>query len=195
MKKKYSQLFIMLLMTALWTAVCAPAASGEEETLDSMPSLVSDHRAHRVGQNVTVLIYEQASSTTSASRSTSKKMGVSGQIESTSDLEMGAISLENNSKGEGVISREGSLIASVSATVTEVLPTGELKIRGEQQIEFNNETQFIKVTGHIRPEDIRSDNSILSSRIAQAKITYVGDGLLGSRQKPGIITRFFNWLF
>jgi flagellar L-ring protein precursor FlgH len=183
------------MMTALWTGVCVPAASGEEKTLDSMPSLVSDHRAHKVGQNVTVLIYEQASSTTSASRSTSKKMDVSGQIESTSDLEVGAVSLENNSKGGGVISREGSLVASVSATVTDVLPTGELKIRGEQQIEFNNETQFIKVTGHIRPEDIRSDNSILSSRIAQAQITYVGDGLLGSRQKPGIITRFFNWLF
>lgn len=171
------------------------AAHGEEKTLDSMPSLVSDLRAHGVGQNVTVLIYEQAQSSTSAGTTTTKSMDVSGQIKTTDDLNLGGVSLENNAKGEGSINRTGSLMASVSATVTEVLPTGELDIRGEQRIEFNNEIQFIKVSGHIRPEDIRADNTVLSSRIADAQITYVGDGLLGSRQKPGWITRFFNWLF
>lgn len=183
------------MAAALWLGVFASAAHCGEQTLDSMPSLVSDHRAYKVGQNVTVLIYEQASSTTSASRSTSKTLGVSGEIETTDDFNIGGVSLENSSTGQGVISREGRLIASVSATVVEVLPTGELKIQGEQQIEFNNETQHIKVAGNVRSEDIRSDNTILSSRIAKAKITYIGDGLLGSRQKPGIITRFFNWLF
>lgn len=186
----------MYLSAAAFIGLCAfSAAHGDEKTLDSMPSLVSDLRAHRVGQNVTVLIYEQASSTTSAGTTTSKSMDISGQIKSTDKVDVGGVSLENNSKGEGAISRKGSLMASVSATVTEVLPTGELTIRGEQKIEFNNEVQYIKVSGRIRPEDISADNTILSSRIAEAQITYVGDGLLGSRQKPGWITRFFNWLF
>jgi flagellar L-ring protein precursor FlgH len=187
---------LMCVWGAAFIGLCLlGAAHGEEATLDSMPSLVSDHRAHSVGQNVTVLIYEQAESTTSAGTTTTKSMDISGQIKTTDDLNLGGVSLENNAKGEGSINRTGSLMASVSATVTDVLPTGELKIRGEQKIEFNNEIQYIKVSGHIRPDDIRADNTVLSSRIADAQITYVGDGLLGSRQKPGWITRFFNWLF
>jgi flagellar L-ring protein precursor FlgH len=168
---------------------------GGEKTLYTMPSLVSDHRAHGVGQNVTVLIYEQATSTTSAATSTSKSTDVAGRLESTSNQHAGSVGIENSSKGEGAISRKGSLVASVSATVTEVLPTGGLVIHGEQKIEFNDEIQYIRVAGHIRPEDIRADNTVLSSRIARAEITYVGDGLLGRRQKPGFITRLFNWLF
>jgi flagellar L-ring protein precursor FlgH len=179
------------------TLICffAWPVCGEEQTIYTMPSLVSDHRAHGVGHNVTVLIYEQATSTTSAATSSSKSTDVSGRIESTDSLETAGVGIENSSKGEGAISRKGSLIASVSATVTQVLPTGGLVIHGEQKIEFNDETQYISVAGQIRPEDIRADNTVLSSRIVQAEITYVGDGLLGRRQKPGLITRFFNWLF
>lgn len=195
MKKSNGRLEKMVWVAGFILCLCIPPVHGDDMTLDSMPSLVSDHKAHKVGQNVTVLIYEQAASTTSAETSTSKSTDVSGQVETTDDFNLGGISLENSSKGEGAISRQGSLIASVSATVTEVLPTGELSIQGEQKIEFNNETQHIKVAGRIRPEDIRSDNTVLSSRIAQAQITYIGDGLLGSRQKPGLLTRFFNWLF
>ncbi len=47
----------------------------------------------------------------------------------------------------------------------------------------------------MRPEDISSDNTVISTRIADAKIKYIGDGLLSDREKPGILTRFFNWLF
>ena len=125
MTKKSSQQLIAFLVAVLWFGVFATATHGGEQTLDSMPSLFSDHRAYKVGQNVTVLIYEQASSTTSASRSTSKTLDVSGQIESNSDIDVGGVSLENSSTGQGVISREGKLIASVSATVMEILPTGE----------------------------------------------------------------------
>ncbi len=164
-------------------------------TLDNFPSLVSDHRAYHAGQSVTVLIMEEASSTTRADTSTSKSLDLSGRLEKTTDLEMGSLNVENNSSGKGAISREGRLAASVSATVQSVLPGGELYIQGEQRIEFNNEIQHIRVAGRIRPEDISSRNTVLSTRIADAQITYVGDGLLGSRQKPGIITRVINWLF
>jgi len=170
-------------------------ATANNATLDSYPSLVSDHRAYAVGQSVTILIYEEASSTTSAGSSSNKSIKVSGRLEKPNSVDVGGVNLENGEVGEGTITRKGQLVASVSATVEEVLATGELRIHGEQKIEFNNETQYIKVSGRIRPEDIRGDNTILSTRIAQADITYVGDGLLGSRQKPGFISRIFNWLF
>ena len=166
-----------------------------EQTLDNFPSLVSDHRPYSVGQSLTVLILEEASSETSADSSTSKSLGVAGRLNKTTGFEVGSLDVENRSEGAGSISRQGRLVASVSATVQQMLPSGELVIYGEQRINFNNETQHIHVTGRVRPEDISGDNVVLSSRIAQADITYQGDGLLGSRQKPGIITRAFNWLF
>lgn len=170
-------------------------AKQPERTLDTVPSLVSDHRPYNVGQSVTVLILEEASSTTSADTRTSKSVGVAGRLDTTRRFDAGGLDVESNAAGSGQISREGRLVASVSATVVEVLSSNKLVIYGEQQIEFNNETQYIRVSGRIRPEDIAGNNTILSSRIAQAQITYKGDGLLGSRQKPGIITRAFNWLF
>ena len=147
------------------------------------------------GESVTVLILEEASSTTSADTRTSKSLGLSGQTTSTDRTEVGSLDLQSNTAGAGQISRKGQLVASVSATVQKVLANGELLIYGEQQIEFNNEVQYIRVSGRIRPEDISGSNTIPSTRIAQAQITYTGDGLLGSRQKPGIITRTLNWLF
>ncbi|MEE8058573.1 MAG: flagellar basal body L-ring protein FlgH [Pseudomonadales bacterium] len=166
-----------------------------EQTLDNFPSLVSDHRAYGVGQSLTVLILEEASSVTSAASSSSKSLGVAGRLDKKTGFEVGSLDVENRSEGAGSISRQGRLLASVSATVQQVLPSGELVIYGEQKINFNNETQHIRITGRVRPEDISGDNIVLSSRIAQADITYRGDGLLGSRQQPGIITRVFNWLF
>ncbi len=184
------------LLVAVLCCTATPAIA-EKLTLDSYPSLVSDHRAYGIGQSVTVLILEEASSTTSADTRTSKSLDVAGRLEgnSNANLNVGNLNVENSSTGQGSISRKGRLVASVSATIQEIMPSGELRIKGEQKIEFNDETQHIRVAGRIRPDDISGENTVLSSRISQAQITYVGDGLLGSRQKPGLITRMLNWLF
>ncbi|MFY0678090.1 MAG: flagellar basal body L-ring protein FlgH [Neptuniibacter sp.] len=165
------------------------------KNLDNYPSLVSDHKAYKTGQNVTVLIMEEASSVTSADTRSSKSLGLSGEVSVNEDSDQASLGLENNAQGQGQISREGRLVASVSATVQQVLANGEMVIYGEQLIEFNDEVQYIQVSGRIRPEDIGSSNTIISSRIANAVITYKGDGLLGQRQKPGVVTRAVNWLF
>lgn len=163
--------------------------------LDTYASLVSDHRAYDVGESVTILVLEEASSTTSADTRTQKKIGASGRLDQTFRFDEGSLSLENSAEGTGTISREGRLVASVSAIVQDVLPNGELLIFGEQTIEFNDETQYIRVAGRIRPEDISASNTVPSTRIAEAEILYKGYGLLGSNQKPGFITRVLNWVF
>lgn len=175
--------------------ISSPAERHGGHTLDTYPSLFSDHKPSRVGESVTVLILEEASSSTSADTSTSKSTGFAARLQTNSSSNSADLSLENNSAGAGAINREGRLVASVSATVEQILPTGELVIYGEQKIEFNNEVQHIRIVGHIRPEDISRDNTVLSSRISEAEITYKGDGLLGNRQKPGFITRTLNKLF
>jgi flagellar L-ring protein precursor FlgH len=157
--------------------------------------LIKDHRARNVGQLITVLIYETASSTTSAGSDTNNSMDVginAGYDDTIHDVTLG---IGNDSEGGGTINRTGRLMASVSVTIESILENGELVLKGEQSIEFNNENQFIRVEGRVRPEDISADNTVLSTRIADANIRYVGEGLLGRSQEPGFLTTFFNWIF
>jgi len=170
----------------------------------SYVGLLSDPHASRVGQSLTVLIYEQATAATSADRETNKSVGLSGEI---SEVKRSDGQRDNDSSGRwtgdaatrseggGSISRSGRLVASVSVTVNSVEPTGELLVSGEQMIEFNEETQHIKIAGRVRPEDISADNTVISTRLADAQISYVGHGLLGRQQKPGLVTRILTWIF
>ena len=158
-------------------------------------SLVGDHRSHKVGESLTVLIFEEASSATSADTDTKRLFDISAEAKGNRETNAGELGLSNNYAGGGTINRSGKLAASVTVTIIDLLDTGEMAISGEQVIEFNNEKQHIKLSGRVRPEDISAQNTILSTRVAGASITYVGDGLLGRRQKPGIFTRFFDWLF
>ncbi|HHJ13919.1 MAG TPA: flagellar basal body L-ring protein FlgH [Gammaproteobacteria bacterium] len=169
------------------------AASLYDET--QYRPLTSDHRAYSPGDSLTILIYESASSSTTAGVDANKSLDVSAAGRFNDNGQDAALGFSNESDGGGTISRTGRLVASVSVTVESVLPNGELAVKGEQSIEFNEESQFITVEGRVRPQDINEDNTVLSTRVADAKIRYVGDGLLGSRQKPGFITNFFNWLF
>ena len=158
-------------------------------------SIVSDQRSHQVGEILTVLIFEQAAAETSADTDTSKSVDVAGGVSADGVRHDASLGVESDAAGGGTINRAARLVASVSVTIEEVLPSGELKVQGEQVIEFNDEVQHIAVSGRVRRQDISAQNTVPSTRLADAKISYIGDGLLGDRQSPGVITRFFNWLF
>ena len=78
--------------------------------------------------------------------------------------------------------------------VVGIEPNGDLRIAGDQLLEVNDEKQMISLEGKVRPEDVSENNSVVSNRIADAKIHYVGDGVLADGQKPGLITRVLTWL-
>lgn len=160
-------------------------------------SLHSDKRNLQVGSIITVLIYEQASASTSAGSDTDRDTNLSASLSLTDPRagESGSVGLGTGFSGGGSINRQGKIIASVSVSVQEIYETGEVAIKGQQLIEFNEEKQHIELQGRIRPEDVSADNTVLSTRIADAHITYVGDGLLGKQQKPGYISRILGWFF
>jgi flagellar L-ring protein precursor FlgH len=81
----------------------------------------------------------------------------------------------------------------LTVTVKGVAENGDLLIAGEQLLEINNERQQIKVEGRVRPHDISDVNTVLSTRIADAKISYVGDGDLADRQRPSWWHRLLTW--
>ena len=98
-------------------------------------------------------------------------------------------------EGEGATNRSGDLTAYITAKITHVLPNGNLKILGNREVAINNEKQFIHMSGIIRSRDISTNNVILSTYIADAKIEYSGKGIIDDRQKPGWLTNFFNKLW
>ncbi|MCU7919000.1 MAG: flagellar basal body L-ring protein FlgH [Candidatus Thiodiazotropha sp. (ex Dulcina madagascariensis)] len=187
-EKSISFLIVMLLLYP------GLAQSGSVYQNGYLP-LTTDHSASKVGDLLTVLIYESASAAASANTNSSKSIGVSASVDSTHLNKFGKVDLSNNTEGAGTISRTGKLVASVSVVVDAVEKNGDMRISGNQRIDFNDETQLISIKGKVRKEDIKSDNTILSTRLADAEIVFIGDGLLGERQKPGIITRIFNWIF
>jgi flagellar L-ring protein precursor FlgH len=90
----------------------------------------------------------------------------------------------SRSAGDGSIRRNEQLTLRVAATVTEVLQNGVLRIEGSQEVRVNNEIRELLVSGYVRPEDISRQNSIEYDRIAAARISYGGRGLITDVQRP-----------
>jgi flagellar L-ring protein precursor FlgH len=163
-------------------------------------NLYTDQRAVLQGDLLTVLIMENAQAGTSTSTGTSKKSeyGVSG-IKGSGALnfipEFGVSGgMGNSFQGAGDTKREGSLVAKLSVKIEKVYDNGNLLITGNKVVEINEESEIIKLTGIVRPEDIEANNTIYSYNIADAQITYTGKGVNSDAKRAGPITRFFNWL-
>jgi flagellar L-ring protein precursor FlgH len=157
-----------------------------------------DSRARVVGDIVTVLVEESASANTEAktdaSRASKQQAGISvlpfisGQL-ATRGIDLNATGLaDTNSnrdfQGDAKTNRKDSLSASVAAVVTQVLPNGLLVIQGQREVLVNYEKQQLTIQGMVRPEDITAQNTIPSSKIAEARIAYAGKGLVDESQTP-----------
>lgn len=172
-------------------------------SLTAAPTLniYSDHRAMRTDDILTIMIVESAKAGSASGTKTSKEnsMGVEGGGGSGALGFIPSFGASGSSKagydGKGGTSREGSLVATISARVVKVLDNGNLIIEGSKQVEINEEKEIIKVTGQVRPQDIQKNNIIYSSSIADAQITYAGKGVANTGQRPGFLARFFNWVF
>ncbi|WP_428243648.1 flagellar basal body L-ring protein FlgH [Gynuella sp.] len=162
---------------------------------DSYRAMVSAQRSHSVGDILTVMIYESATATTSASTDANATTGIDIQAsKGSNDLQAG-VNAGSNFAGGGAVNRTGKVVANVSVVITGIKDGGSFELAGEQHIKLNNEEQLIRVSGIVRPEDVSEQNMVISTRMADLKIDFIGDGLLTKSEKPGIFTRVFKWLF
>jgi flagellar L-ring protein FlgH len=158
-----------------------------------------DQRAQQVGDLVTVRVKvtDQAQINNSTSRSRKNEEGMAAEnlfgmeTQLTKVLPEGTkaealVNLDSNSssQGSGSIRRSEQLVTNVAAVVTQVLPNGNLVVEGKQEIRVNFEVRELIVGGVVRPEDIEADNTIDSSKIAQARIAYGGRGQITDVQQP-----------
>jgi len=185
-----------LLVGVAVTALSAHTASADNlYRPGSWPALASDRNARQVGDLVTILVYENASATNSASSGSAKSAKMQGAVTAGHSFnKSGGVEETGASDSSGTTGRSGQMVAQISATVSAVEPNGDLDIRGEQVIHINGERTLIKIKGRVRTADISTANTVLSTRLADAMIDYDGSGFVSRSARPGIVTRIFSWL-
>lgn len=177
------------------------AASAGSLWSNTNGSLFKDVKAHRIGDVVTITVSEESSASKAATTSASRDKAFSGQlgfagmglnsggstVANKNAMNFGPYSgtFSNTFKGDGSTTKSDSMTAYMTATVTEVLPNGNLVIRGSRWTKVNNELQQIVLEGVVRPNDITRTNTVLSQQVAEAKIFFVGKGPVSQVQKPG----------
>lgn len=163
-------------------------------------SLFSDLKAHQIGDVITVLIMEQANASraskveSSSSSDLSAQGSVSGNLTSFLPLFGAASNLANSYDGQEETEQKEKLTGKLSATITEELDNGMLKIEGERTLEINGEENYMKLVGLIRSRDIQTDNTVYSYNVANAQITYRKSGPTRKFLKPGTGSRILTWV-
>ncbi len=164
-------------------------------------NLFEDRTALRVGDVLTVLLSESTSASTSASTSTQKNDSVDTGIPTVfgngvtyegDNILQNVLDAERSFTGSGDSSQSNSLTGDITVTVSRVLANGNLEVRGEKIIGINQSAEFVRLTGIVRPQDVTPENTVQSSRVANAQIYYGGGGAVAEANRKGWLTRFFN---
>lgn len=162
-----------------------------------------DQRAKQVGDVLTVVVNiqnerAQLSAATSRSRASSENaaitnfMGVGG-IEAANPQAAGTA--DSTFDGKGSVDRSESINIRLAAVVLQILPNGNLALSGRQEVRVNGDLRELQVAGVIRPEDIKSDNTISWDKIAEARISYGGRGTISDVQQPRYGQQIFDIIF
>lgn len=162
---------------------------------------LEDVKARRVGDSLTIRLQEATQASKTSSTQTKKETSVDNAgptllgrpvtVNGTPILQ-NSLDGQQQFQGTGASSQSNSLDGSITVTVVERLPNGNLVVQGEKWLTLNQGDEFIRITGIVRPYDIATDNTVTSDKIGNARISYSGRGTLASANKAGWLARFFN---
>jgi flagellar L-ring protein FlgH len=184
------------------TPPAAPKPASNGAIFQASNGYVSLHegpRARRVGDMLTILLVER----TVAQKAVESTSGRDGSVgltpPSTGPLsffrpsDVGASGTQSFD-GQGSAAQSNSLFGDISVTVAEVYPNGTMLVRGQKLMTLNRGEEWVQIQGIVRVADIDLDNRVLSSRVADARITYTGRGDLQRQSRPGWLQRFFSFV-
>jgi flagellar L-ring protein FlgH len=182
---------------AVIVALCGLAiAAADAQSLfreDTWRALTADNKAYRPGDVLTVQVFENSSASSSAETGTRRSNHLQAELTHGSNkAAQAALAVSGDFDGGGRTQRASRLLTTVTVTVQEVLPEGQLRIAGTQSVTVNEELQRVTLEGVVRPADISDGNVVQSTRIAQARITYVGEGDLTERGRRAWWRRLFD---
>ena len=198
--------------------ISAQDAGEEPRTANSLwrdtGGILEDFRARRVNDLLTINVMESMSGSGGANTATSRNSALDASVNAflgvPLDLNRSNLfgkgnglsptvsgEMSDNFAGKGTTNRTGTIVGTITARVVEVMPNGTLFVESRKDVTINNETQTMVLRGSVRPEDISVSNTILSTKVADAEIYLVGDGVLQDKQKPGWLVRIIDeiWPF
>ncbi len=179
----------------------APASNGAIYQAGYNINLFEDTKAHRVGDIITVKLVEETAAQKAASTSTAKDQSVSlgaptlfgAPVQHNgNDILSASVSAGREFSGDGSSKQSNSLSGSITVFVAQVLPNGNLVVRGEKQLTLNQGDEYVRLSGIVRPVDISPDNTVQSTKVANAQILYSGNGAISDANRMGWMARFFN---
>ena len=161
--------------------------------------------ARRIGDTLTIRLVESINASKSSSTTTSKNTAVelsgptiAGRPVTVNGVEVLSAGVDNAASfdGSGSSRQSNSIFGDITVTVAKRWPNGNLFVRGEKWITINQGREYIRVSGIVRAVDIEPDNTVPSTKIADARITVAGRGPIADANVPGLLSRFFNsrWL-
>lgn len=170
-------------------------------------SMFADRRASRAGDILTVVVAEIANASSAQTKSSSRDSSLedaigqfifsaatSGRLTSKGELPATSASGKSSYQGGGQVNNSQSLTARAAVLVTDVLPNGNLVIEGARMVTFSGETQYVVLHGLVRPEDVSSGNTVLSSNVADARVEFLSEGNLTDAQKRGWLSKLYEKL-
>ncbi len=170
----------------------------------------SDRRANAVGDIITITLEESMTAANSGSESTSKSDSYAFDLPEAlfgpSSI-IGKLLFKDGVKeqnlqggttqsfsGTGTAAQANSISGTISVTVVRVYPNGNLQVKGERKLSYNSGTEYIRLGGVIRPEDISSSNTVSSTKVADAQISYTGTGDMNDSVTKGWLSRYFAYV-
>lgn len=178
-----------------------PRTPGAIISLGNEVNLFADVKARRVGDIITIELMEKTAARKTSSTSTSKDTDIANQNPTLFGVELSSngipvlsqdVSGSHSFSGEGASSQSNELEGSITVTVAQRYPNGNLLVRGEKWLTLNQGQEFVRISGIIRPYDVGPDNSVPSFKVADARIIYSGKGAVADANRQGWLSRFFN---
>jgi flagellar L-ring protein precursor FlgH len=181
-----------------------PRTDGAIYQAGQQMELFADLKARRVGDVLTIRLAESTNASKSAATKTAKTTAVNntgptifGKTITAAGVPILTTTMNgaDSFDGSGSSTQGNSLAGSLTVTVMEVQPNGNLVIQGEKTLKLNQGDEFVRVSGVVRRADIATDNTVTSDKIADAHISYSGRGVIDSANRVGWLARFFNSAF
>ncbi len=190
---------IVLVLVTIAQILATSSSAFAQFTTQS--SLFADPKAQGVGDILTLVIVEKTSGSNTAATAANR----SDTYEQKASLGTGAFDFlpdfgwdaefGSDHQGAGQATRQGNLNARISVIVDSVYANGNMRIAGTREVQINGETEILTVSGLVRPADIGPGNVIFSTHVADARISYRGDGQVDRVQRGNWISRVIGWIF